>query len=78
MSSKLLTNKQRVKLAAKISKSSMKSIALGYLDLDEETIKNLDDTNKDDVEGFNRDVLKMWENKNYGRNEVQVGVFTVT
>ena len=57
----MLTNKQRVKLAAKISKPSMKSIALGYLDLDEETMENVDGAKKDDVEAFNREILKQWE-----------------
>ena len=56
-----LTNKQRVKLAAKIGKSSMKSIALGYLGLDDETIENLEAKTKDDVHAFNREILKSWE-----------------
>ena len=48
-----LTNRQRVRLAADITKQNMKSIALGYLDLDKEMIQNLDAINKDDVEAFN-------------------------
>ena len=70
-----ITNKQRVRLAAKIEKPHMKSIALGYLDLDEETIKNLEEENKNDVEAFNREVLKKWEYKNNGSNQVKVSKF---
>ena len=67
-----ITQKQRVKLAAKISKSSMKSIALGYLDLDEETIKNLEEENKNDAEALNQEILKQWEYGNPGHNKVTV------
>ena len=67
-----LTNRQRVRLGRSITKPKMKSIALGYLDLDKETIKNIESENQDDAESFNRDVIEKWENKNSGGNQIKV------
>ena len=67
-----ITGPQRARLAAKISKPNMKSIALAFLGLDDEIIGNLDDAKKDDFEAFNREVLKQWEYKNIGSNHVKV------
>ena len=68
----LLTNKQRVRLAASISKPNMKSIALGYFDLEREALKNLESENLDDTEAFNREVIERWEFRNSGRDQVKV------
>ena len=58
-----LTRKQIVRLAAAISADNMESIAEGYLDISDETIKNIrrDASNS---EAFNRDVIKHWTYKN--------------
>ena len=68
-----LTPRQIVRAAADISANSMAAIAEGYMDIDEATIKNKKYENKDNAEGFNREIIKCWINKNSGTNEVQVG-----
>ena len=50
----------------------MKSIALGYLGLDEETIENVDAAKKDDVEAYNREIIKIWQYGNSGHNQKKV------
>ena len=67
-----LSNRQRVRLAAIITKHGMKSIAEGYFELNEETVKNLETENKDNVEAFNREVIKKWEYTNSCDNQVKV------
>ena len=69
-----LSNRQRVRLASMISTQSMKSIAEGYFELNEPTVKNLESENKDDAEAFNREVIKKWEYMNPCDNQVQVSV----
>ena len=69
-----LSNRQRVRLAATITKHGMKSIAEGYFELNEQTVKNLETENKDDVEAFNREVIKKWENMNPCDNQVKVSL----
>ena len=66
-----VTRKQIVRLAAAITANNMESIAEGYMDIDNETVKNLrrDASNS---EGFNRDVLRYWTNKNSGPSQVRV------
>ena len=67
-----LTNYQLVSLGRSITKPKMKSIALGYLDLDKETIKNIESENQNDVESFNRDVIEKWQYKNSDTDQVTV------
>ena len=67
-----LTNKQIVRLATAISANNMAAIAEGYLDINDETIKNKKYENKDDAEAFNREILKYWVNKNPGPNQIKV------
>ena len=67
-----LTNNQIVRLAAAISSRDMESIALGYLGIEEETIKNFKDARRDNLEAFNRDIIQHWVYKN--PEEDQVGV----
>ena len=55
-----LTNYQYVRLGQSISCFSMESIALGYLNIDEEKIKQLKESRRDDTQGFVRDVIKEW------------------
>ena len=67
-----LTRKQIVRLAAAISADSMASIAEGYMDISDETIKNLQYENKGQAQAFNRDVIKHWMYGNSGPTQIQV------
>ena len=65
-----LTRKQIVRLAAAISADNMESVAEGYMEISDETIKNMrrDATSS---EAFNRDAIRHWMHKN-PENQVQV------
>ena len=67
-----LTNYQLVGLGRSITKPYMKSIALAYLKLDKETIKNIESENQNDVESFNRDIIEKWQYKNSDTDKVKV------
>ena len=67
-----LTNNQIVRLAAAISSRDMEFIVLGYLDIEEETIKNVKYENKDNAEAFNRDIIRRWACQNPGDKQTQV------
>ena len=69
--SRQLTNYQVVRLSQVIFGSSMESIALGYMNIDEQKIENLKSARRDDTEGFVRDVIKVWACRN-PINQVQV------
>ena len=69
----LLTNRQIVRLAAAISADNMTSIAEGYMDINNETVKNIR-RNEADSEAFNRAILWYWMNKN-PNNQVKVCSF---
>ena len=63
-----------MRLAKSVSAPDMESIALGHLDLDEETVNSLHYEYKDDFEAFNRDILRYWITQNPGPNQVKVTV----
>ena len=65
---------QIVRLGAAISANKMTSIAEGYMDIDDATIRNKKYENKDDAEAFNRAIIRHWANKN-PENQVQVSEF---
>ena len=67
-----LTNNQIVRLAAAISSRDMEPIALRYLGIEEETIKNFKDARRDNLEAFNRDIIQHWICKNPESNQVEV------
>ena len=69
-----LTSYQYVRLGQVIACSHMESIALGYLDIDEEKIKNLKAARRDDTEGFVRDLIKEWAYRN-PNNQIQVRTY---
>ena len=73
-----LTGRQIVRLATAIPYRNMKSIALGYMDLDDAAITSLTDANRDDTEAFNREIIKMWAYKQSGNNQIQVNSPYVT
>ena len=70
-----LTNRQYMQLGRAISSPDMESIALGYLQFDEEIIKSLRHENRGNFEAFNRDIIKRWANKNSGSDQVRVRAF---
>ena len=72
-----LTPKQIVRLAAAITVNNMTAIAGGYMDIDDATIKNLRYENKYDAEAFNREIIKIWRNKNQD-NQIKARAFIVT
>ena len=50
----------------------MESIALGHLGVEEETIKNLKAENRENIEAFNRSLLRDWTCKNPGKDQTRV------
>ena len=70
-----VTRKQIVRLAAAIYADNMESIAEGYMDICNETVKNMWRENQGKVEAFNRDVLRYWTNKNSGPSQIRVRNF---
>ena len=59
-----LTTKHIARLAPVISSVAMETIALGYLDLDDEWVTSQRVGKKDQHEAFNRAILKRWANMN--------------
>ena len=53
-----VTNNQYVRLGRAISGSKMESNALGYMNVDDEKIKQLKEARRDDTELFVRDVIQ--------------------
>ena len=72
-----LTQNQIVRLASSISMNNMAAIAEGYMDISDEVVKNKKSENKDDAEAFNREIIKIWRNKNPD-NQIKVSEFLVT
>ena len=62
--SRNLTGHQYFCLGRAISCSKMESIALGYLGVETERIKNLKEARRDDMEGFVRDIIQDWAYRN--------------
>ena len=71
-----LTNCQYFRLGQSISCSSMESIALGYLNINIERIKQLKESRRDDSQGFVRDVIQEWACQNPD-NQVQVRIRSI-
>ena len=69
-----LNTRQRVRLAKAISGPDMETIALGYLDFEDEEIKSLNDEHKAHVQRINRDILQKWCNKNSGNIQTKVSL----
>ena len=56
--SEQLTHRQIVRLATAISDHNMAAIAEGYMDISDETIKNVKYENKGNPEAFNREIIR--------------------
>ena len=59
-----LTPRQIVRIAATISVNLLITIAEGYMDINDEIIKNMQVENKDDTDAFKREIIKVWRHKN--------------
>ena len=70
----ILSPCQIVRLGAVISTDDMEAIAEGYMNITDETIKNLRYENRGKAQAFNRAVIKQWANMN-PKHQVQVRVF---
>ena len=68
-----ITRSQIVRLASTISADNMASIAEGYMDIDDATIKNLQYENKDNAEAFNREIIRRWTYRN-SENQIKVDI----
>ena len=73
-----LTTRQITRLAPVISITNMETIALRYLELEEEGIESLRVEKKDQYEAFNRAVLREWANKNSTPKQVKVQYLEMT
>ena len=73
-----LTNHHKVRLARAISSSDMESIALGYLGVEEETIKNLKAEHRENIEAFNRSLIRNWMHRNAGNCQTKVNVSLIS
>ena len=71
-----LRNWHYVQLGQAISSVAMESIALGYLDIDEEIIENIKENRKGNAEAVTRDLIKRWANK-HPRNQMEVSLAMV-
>ena len=60
------------RLAAAISYKKMKSIAMRYFNMNQETLDNIE-KNTSDAEDFNRGVLEQWTNRN-PKNQMKVKI----
>ena len=69
-----LNQRQWVRLSKAISGPDMETIALGYLDFEDEEIKSLNDEHKGHVQRINRDILQKWCNKNSGNIQTKVSL----
>ena len=78
MDSGTLTNAQIARLARSIAAPVVESVALEYLNIDEETIGNLKFQHRGNAEAFSRDILRNWRHQNGGINQVQVWLLFVS
>ena len=72
-----LTENDIVELAHAIAARYMEPIALKYLSISSETLENLKREHREDIEGFNRAVIRNWACRNPSRDQVQVSIRTL-
>ena len=60
-----------LRLAQVISGSSMESIAIGYMNINQDKIKQIKESRRQDMEGFVRDIIEEWACRN-PNDQVQV------
>ena len=69
-----LTPSETAELAAAVSSTDMKTIAIRYLGIEPEIIVSLGDEHRGNTEAFNRDIIQRRANMNSGPNQRQVRV----
>ena len=69
-----LSGTQIVRLGKEISTQAMESLAEGYLEISDARIKSLKEQHKNNVDAFNRELIRNWGQRNPGENQVQVSV----
>ena len=69
MASGQLTSREIARLAYAISPSDMENIALGYLGLEFETIKNLKVESRGSSQQFNQEIIRRWAYQNVRNNK---------
>ena len=67
-----LTNALVTFVAEAISPKDMKTIAMGFMDINPETIETVHDENPRNLAGFKRELLRIWRNKHSGGDQVKV------
>ena len=67
-----LSNKQVTFVAEAISPKDMKTIAMGYMDINPETIETKYFENPGNLAGFKREILRIWMNKHSRGDQVKV------
>ena len=67
-----ITNRQYVELGRAISRPNMESIALGYLNIDQETIDSMKVTHRENTEAFNREIIRRWAYKHPAPEQAKV------
>ena len=73
-----LTDVIIARLASVITAANMKTIAEAHLGLTQETIVTLNHAWRDNILGFNRNILRTWRIRNAGPDQVQVNCLSVT
>ena len=71
-SKRRLSNKQVASVAEAISPKDMKTIAMGYMDINPETIETIHDENPRNLAGFKREILRIWMNRHSRGDQVKV------
>ena len=67
-----LTNKQMTFVAEAISPKDMKTIAMGYMDINPETIETKYFENPGNLAEFKRQILRIWLNQHSRGDQVKV------
>ena len=67
-----VTDSQIEELAEIIPSKYMATIAILYFGMTTEMVDDLEHIHQSDPIKFNRDVLVLWRNRNYGINQVQI------
>ena len=67
-----LSNQQFVRLGLEISTPAMESLAEGYLGINDARIKSLKEQHKNNMDAFNRELIRDWLYRNPGENQVEV------
>ena len=68
-----LTDALITQLAKAITPNDMKTIAMGYMDINNADIQTLEAQNSRDMSEFKRAILRIWAFQNAGGDQIKVG-----